>query len=125
MGGHPHTLVEYTGTGKATAVGLAAGPDGLYFTELYKDQNYGSPIDCGARLLRVRYDPGASASTGTEPFSGTDAAAGPVEQATAGERNGYRSVREPAPSLQNRAIRVARCELELRDLQPGEGPAPL
>jgi len=29
MGGHPHGLVEYTGTGKATAVGLAAGPDGL------------------------------------------------------------------------------------------------
>jgi glucose/arabinose dehydrogenase len=76
IGGHPHTLVEYTGTGKATAVGLAAGPDGLYFTDLYKDQKYSSPIDCGARLLRVRYDPGASASTGTEPALGTNAAAG-------------------------------------------------
>lgn len=55
MGGHPNGLVEYTGTGKGTAVGLAAGPDGLYWTELYKDQNYSSPIDPGARLLRVRY----------------------------------------------------------------------
>jgi glucose/arabinose dehydrogenase len=57
IGGHPHTLVEYTGTGAATAAGLAAGPDGLYFTELFKDQNFSSPIDPGARLLRVRYGP--------------------------------------------------------------------
>jgi Ca2+-binding RTX toxin-like protein len=55
MGGHPHGLVEYTGTGKGTAVGLGAGPDGLYWTELYKDQNYTSAIDPGARLLRVSY----------------------------------------------------------------------
>ena len=58
IGGHPHDLVEYTGTGKATAVGLAAGPDGLYFTELYKDQDYSSPIDPGARLFRIRYTGG-------------------------------------------------------------------
>jgi hypothetical protein len=51
----PDTLVEYTGTGKATAVGLAAGEDGLYFTDLYKDQGYQSPIDRGANLLRVYY----------------------------------------------------------------------
>jgi Glucose / Sorbosone dehydrogenase len=51
----PFPLVEYTGIGKATAVGLAAGTDGLYFTDLYKDVNYSSPIDQGANLLRVRY----------------------------------------------------------------------
>lgn len=55
IGGHPHTLVEYTGTGKATAVGLAAGPGGLYFTELYKDLDYASPIDPGARLMKISY----------------------------------------------------------------------
>ena len=55
FGEHPHTLVEYTGTGQATAVGLAAGPDGLYFTELYRDQGASSPIDPGARLFRIRY----------------------------------------------------------------------
>jgi glucose/arabinose dehydrogenase len=54
MGGHPHGLVEYTGTGKGTAVGLAAGPDGLYWTELYDDQAPNA-TDPGARLLRVRY----------------------------------------------------------------------
>jgi hypothetical protein len=41
--------------GKATAAGLAAGPDGLYFTDLYKDRDFVSPIDRGANLLRVRY----------------------------------------------------------------------
>ena len=51
----PTTLVEYTGTGQGTVVGLAAGPDGLYFTELYKDLNAVTPIDAGARIFRVRY----------------------------------------------------------------------
>jgi glucose/arabinose dehydrogenase len=86
IGGHPHTLVEYTGTGKATAVGLAAGPDGLYFTELYKDQDYSSPIDCGARLMRVRYDPDAPASTATELFPMHEEAASPPEGSTPGPR---------------------------------------
>lgn len=51
----PVTLVEYNGTGKATAAGMAAGPDGLYFSDLYKDANYISPIDAGANILRVRF----------------------------------------------------------------------
>ena len=51
----PTTLAEYSGTGKATAVGLAAGSDGLYFTDLYKDQGYSSPIDAGANVLRISY----------------------------------------------------------------------
>jgi glucose/arabinose dehydrogenase len=74
IGGHPHTLVEYTGTGKATAVGLGAGPDGLYFTELYKDQDYTSPIDPGARLFRIRYgSPLTPQLTGTSPPSPANA----------------------------------------------------
>jgi glucose/arabinose dehydrogenase len=51
----PTTLVEYTGSGQGTVVGLAAGPDGLYFTELYKDLNASSPIEAGARVFRIRY----------------------------------------------------------------------
>lgn len=53
----PQPFVEYVGTGQATVVGLAAGPDGLYFTELYRDEGASSPIDPGARVLRVRYAP--------------------------------------------------------------------
>ena len=50
--GDPIPFVEYVGTGKATAVGLAAGPDGLYFTELYNDDGP-NPTASGARMLRV------------------------------------------------------------------------
>jgi hypothetical protein len=41
-------------------VGLAAGPDGLYFTELYKDLGAATPIDAGARVFRLRYVGGAA-----------------------------------------------------------------
>lgn len=51
----PSPFVTYTGVGKATAGGMAAGPDGLYFTDLYKDLDYVTPIDRGAQILRVRF----------------------------------------------------------------------
>lgn len=51
----PTPFVQYVGEGYATVVGLAAGPDGLYFTELYKDGGTGTPTASGGRLLRVRY----------------------------------------------------------------------
>ncbi len=51
----PRRLIEYVGVGKATAVALAAGPDGLYFSDFYKDLLYSSPIDPGASILRIRY----------------------------------------------------------------------
>ena len=51
----PTNLVVYTGAGVATAVGLAAGPDGLYFTELYDDLGANGPTAAGARIFRIRY----------------------------------------------------------------------
>jgi glucose/arabinose dehydrogenase len=45
-------LVEYGGVGYSTVVGLAAGPGGLYFTDLYKD-GAGSPDERGANIWRV------------------------------------------------------------------------
>jgi len=51
----PTTLVEYRGTGQASIVGLAAGPDGLYFTELYEDSGANGATAPGARIFRVRY----------------------------------------------------------------------
>ncbi|MBL9162806.1 MAG: PQQ-dependent sugar dehydrogenase [Planctomycetaceae bacterium] len=53
--GGPTVIVNYTGSGRGTVVGLAAGPDGLYFTELYKDLDAASPIEAGARVFRLRY----------------------------------------------------------------------
>ncbi|MCA9241074.1 MAG: PQQ-dependent sugar dehydrogenase, partial [Planctomycetales bacterium] len=51
----PDSLIEYVGEGKASVVGLTAGPDGLYFTELYEDTGDGGPTGAGARIYRVRY----------------------------------------------------------------------
>ncbi|HET8862732.1 MAG TPA: PQQ-dependent sugar dehydrogenase [Solirubrobacterales bacterium] len=55
LAAEPSVLAEYTGSGRATAAGLAAGSDGLYFTDLYKDEGASSAIERGANLLRVRY----------------------------------------------------------------------
>lgn len=43
------------GQGKATIGGIVAGPDGLYFTDLYPDLNFQDPTATGARILRVKY----------------------------------------------------------------------
>lgn len=51
----PMPLIEYNGAGKATAVALAAGPDGLYFSDFYRDLHFNSPIDPEARILRICY----------------------------------------------------------------------
>jgi glucose/arabinose dehydrogenase len=55
LSGYPRTLIEYSGTGKATIAGLAAGPDGLYFTDLYVDQSFDTAVARGANVLRIRY----------------------------------------------------------------------
>ena len=51
----PNTLVQYSGTGRGSVVGLAAGPDGLYFTDFYEDSGANGPTAAGARIFRVRY----------------------------------------------------------------------
>ncbi|MEN1681125.1 MAG: PQQ-dependent sugar dehydrogenase [Planctomycetota bacterium] len=51
----PETLVEYVGAGRGSVVALAAGPDGLYFSEFYEDSGDGGPTASGSRLFRVRY----------------------------------------------------------------------
>ena len=51
----PLPFVEYTGDGFATVVGLAAGPDGVYFTELYGDSGTLGPTTPGGRVIRISY----------------------------------------------------------------------
>ena len=53
--GVPRPFVEYDGTGRATVAAVAAGPDGLYFSDLYRDSHYISPVDRGANVYRVRW----------------------------------------------------------------------
>jgi glucose/arabinose dehydrogenase len=68
-GATPIPLIEYTGTGRATAAGLTAGPDGLYFTDLYKDQG-NDPSARDAHLMRIRYvgAPGYPRPKGASPL---------------------------------------------------------
>jgi glucose/arabinose dehydrogenase len=82
----PVPLIEYTGTGRATAAGLTAGPDGLYFTDLYKDQGT-NVAEADAHLMRIRYAgaPGYPRPKGATP---TQVALVPAYQAcTASNRN--------------------------------------
>ncbi|MGL4513242.1 MAG: PQQ-dependent sugar dehydrogenase [Lacipirellulaceae bacterium] len=51
----PTSLVQYAGTGRSTVVALAAGPDGLYFSEFYKEDGVGGATAVGSRIYRVRY----------------------------------------------------------------------
>jgi len=66
----PTPLVQYAGVGRGTAAGLAAGPDGLYFTDLYKDFGAANPTDAGASVFRIKW-------IGVADFT-TDGAAGPA-----------------------------------------------
>jgi hypothetical protein len=83
----PTPLVEYAGVGRGTAVGLAAGPDGLYFTDLYKDFGAASPVDPGASVFRVRWtgvaDFAAGTSAGSAPLAVAFHPSGTVPSPTA------------------------------------------
>lgn len=70
----PSFLVKYNGTGRASVAGLAAGPDGLYFTDLYEDTGSGGATGAGANIYRVRYVGNAG---GQLPTVATPAAANP------------------------------------------------
>lgn len=69
----PNDFVRYVGTGKATVVALAAGPDGLYFSDFYKDNNFTGPTDVGANILRIRFEGAADftadVTTGDAPLA--------------------------------------------------------
>ena len=99
--GGPTPLVEYIGAGRGTAVALAAGPDGLYFSDLYKNFGASNPTEAGASVFRVSW-------TGTVDFTG-DVAAG----ARAADRPVPRRV-ERARSL-GVALGVRRRHVERRE----------
>ena len=61
----PTPLAQYNGSGKATAVALAAGPDGLYFSDFYKDDDLLSAITRGSNILHIRYVGSASFTANT------------------------------------------------------------
>lgn len=70
----PTFLVKYNGTGRASVAGLAAGPDGLYFSDLYEDSGSSGATSPGANIYRVRYVGNAGGQT---PTVATAASANP------------------------------------------------
>ena len=67
----PDVLVSYQGTGRSTAAAITAGPDGLYFSDLYQESG-SNPAAAGANILRIRFvgaaDFTTSNNTGSPPL---------------------------------------------------------
>ncbi|MBS0195573.1 MAG: PQQ-dependent sugar dehydrogenase [Planctomycetes bacterium] len=53
----PRPVAYYNGGGASSAVAIAAGPDGLYFSDFYKEDSFTNPIARGSNILRLRYSP--------------------------------------------------------------------
>ena len=53
--GLPRAIAVYNGLGKASCSAIAAGPDGIYFADLYPDDSFQSPLPAQARVLRLSY----------------------------------------------------------------------
>ncbi|MFQ5709375.1 MAG: PQQ-dependent sugar dehydrogenase, partial [bacterium] len=51
------TFLNYIGNGRATVVGLAFGPDGLYFTDLYGEDGFDIHLVTHSNVYRVSYQP--------------------------------------------------------------------
>jgi hypothetical protein len=51
---NPRELASYEGSGYSTAAGIAAGPDGLYFSTLYPDVD-ANATNVGAKIFRIVY----------------------------------------------------------------------
>lgn len=70
----PQTFVKYNGTGRASIVAIATGPDGLYFSDMYEETGANGPTAAGANIYRVRY---VGTAGGAVPTVATAAAATP------------------------------------------------
>ncbi len=51
----PRAVAYYNGAGASSAVALAAGPDGLYFSDFYAENVTNNPVARGSSILRMRY----------------------------------------------------------------------
>jgi hypothetical protein len=53
----PIPIATYNSFGKSSASAIASGPDGLYFAELYKEDDFENPAARGSRIFRFSYSP--------------------------------------------------------------------
>ncbi|HQY87511.1 MAG TPA: PA14 domain-containing protein, partial [Tepidisphaeraceae bacterium] len=70
----PNFFVKYNGTGRATVAAIAAGPDGIYFSDLYEDTGANGATASGSNIYRVRY---VGSAGGAVPTVANAAAASP------------------------------------------------
>ena len=49
------TFLDYVGAGRATVIGVAAGPDGLYFTDLFGENGFDQFGQTHANVYRIRW----------------------------------------------------------------------
>ncbi len=68
----PEVFLDYVGAGRGTVAGIAFGPDGLYFSGLYRDDG-DVPVEAGASVYRVVHtgvaDFDASPRSGVAPLT--------------------------------------------------------
>ncbi len=76
--GQPRAIAYYNGGGKSTTVAIAAGPDGLYFSDFYKEDSFADPTARGSSIFRARYQapPPPPDCNGNSVPDATDIAAG-------------------------------------------------
>jgi glucose/arabinose dehydrogenase len=94
----PTTLVRYNGTGRGTVAALAAGPTGLYFADIYREDGVGGPTAAGASVYRLRYvdfHPAGVTATAGDARVTVNWTPDPL----AATHNVYRSVGNGAPVL--------------------------
>ncbi len=69
-GGRPMAI--YDGVGASSVAAIAAGPDGLYFSDLYKEDAISNPLARGANILRLSYNPVSAADCNNNSVSDLD-----------------------------------------------------
>jgi len=51
----PRPIAIYNGGGASSSVAIAAGPDGLYFSDFYREDSTENPVARGSNILRISY----------------------------------------------------------------------
>ena len=73
IAGQPAVFAHYTGEGRGSIADLKLQPDGLYFTDLFRDDGDGGPAAPGGKVWRIRHTGQASftpsLTTGPAPLT--------------------------------------------------------